>query len=813
MASRASACIAAIKSAAPGLSDDDVEEVLEAIIRRERNQPSRRSDRLRWAEVAREMTAEEARAAAAERNARAMALLARTARESRFTDGMDPVQHFSDLISTSERAGAGRAASAEAAQKQARTDYLRTLVSGWQGAEALPLLRSITPEMESDLAREVARLNGAGGITASADRSVTEAARTVVEMQALIRRDMNDAGAWVGQLEGRVTRTSHDARRMRAAGFEAWRDFILPRLDARTWSRADVDTSEPAAVQTFLRNVYGNLVSGNHHVTGRDADPLGSAAGSGSLAARLSEDRVLHFASPDDWLAYNRQFGRGNLVAAIVGEAESAGRAVGMLRVWGPNPENAFRQDVQRLADRLRDDGRLEDSARLREAASRGFLSRQWDTITGTADQPGNTNAATIAASWRALETITSLGGVTLSSLPDLAAAASTLRHEGIPYWRALGNQVAALLPGYGSPVRQEVARRSLAGLNGLLGGLHHRMGYDTGVPGSVTRITDTFFKLNLQTWWQDAQERGVAAILSSHVGDNLAHGWDTMDAGLRRSLERFSVTEEDWRAMQGAELLRDSDGTAHFTPDMVDGAARQRIGAWFASTLDGALTKPGVYERSIMLQGQAPGTVAGEALRFMGQFKAYPLTFVTRHLSRELYRAATADFAGLAGLIAGTTLMGAASMTLKDLAAGKNPREPEDAEGWAKLVMRAMQQGGGAGIYGDFLFGETNRFGGGLASTIAGPAAGTAEKVYRLFGTLRDRATGDDAGNVPAQLLGLSREVLPLNLFYSKLALDHLIIFRLQEAVDPGYLRRLERRTERENDQTYWLRPTEAVR
>ena len=212
-------------------------------------------------------------------------------------------------------------------------------------------------------------------------------------------------------------------------------------------------------------------------------------------------------------------------------------------------------------------------------------------------------------------------------------------------------------------------------------------------------------------------------------------------------------------------------------------------------------------------MQGQAPGTAAGEALRFIGQFKSYPLTFVTRHLTRELHRQGTADFAGLAGLIAGTTILGYASLTLKELAAGRNPREPEDAAGWAKLVMAAMQQGGGAGIYGDFLFGQANRFGGSLLPTIAGPTAGTAERVYNLLATLRDRATGEDRGNVPAQLIGLSREVLPLNIFYAKLLIDHTVVFRLQEAVDPGYLRRLERRIQRDNGQTFWLPPTAAVR
>ena len=778
--------------------------------------PNRGGDRLRWQQAAQEMAAEEKQALAIERHARQAALLARVARDARYADGMNPVQHLSDLISTTERAGEGRALSAEAQQKGAREAYLGAMVSGWQEAGVLPWLRKITPETEADLAREMARLNGAPGIPATPDASLRAAAEAAVAMQALIRRDANEAGAWVQPLPGRVTRTTHSGNRLRQAGFEGWRNTIAPLLDERTFTDAGIDLTDGAAANRFLENVYGNLVSGNHHVAGRgDVDPLARGYGSGSLARRLSEDRVLHFRGADEWLAYNRAFGDGNLVSALVGEAESAARSVGMMRIWGPNPETAFQQDVQRLADRLRDgEKRYDDVRKLQEAASGGFLAKQWATISGAADIPGSTSAARFTATFRALETITSLGGVTLSSLPDLATTASALRHEGVPYFKALTNQVMALLPGYDNDVRRQVSTRALAGLNGLLGGLHHRMGYDAGVPGSITRATDIFFKLNLQTWWQDAQERGVSSLIASHVGESLGQGWDAMDQGLRRSLQRYGVTAEDWTAMQGAELLRDGSGIAYFTPDMIDGPARQRIGAWFASTIDGALTKPGVYERSILYQGQAPGTVAGEALRFIGQFKSYPLTFVTRHLSREMYRQGSADFAGLAGLIAGTTLLGYVSMTLKELAAGKNPREPEDTAGWAKLVMAALQQGGGAGIYGDYLFGDANRFGGGLLATMAGPTAGTAEKVYGIMTRLRDRATGDDKGNLAAQAISFAaRDLLPTNIFYSKLLLDHLVIYRLQEAVDPGYLRRLERRVERENDQTFWKPPTDAVR
>ena len=78
-------------------------------------------------------------------------------------------------------------------------------------------------------------------------------------------------------------------------------------------------------------------------------------------------------------------------------------------------------------------------------------------------------------------------------------------------------------------------------------------------------------------------------------------------------------------------------------------------------------------------------------------QFKQYPFTYIQRHFMRELRRDGV-DVAGLAHLIVATSLLGYASMTLKELVKGRNPRQPEDASDYAKLVMAAMAQGGGLG-------------------------------------------------------------------------------------------------------------------
>ena len=64
----------------------------------------------------------------------------------------------------------------------------------------------------------------------------------------------------------------------------------------------------------------------------------------------------------------------------------------------------------------------------------------------------------------------------------------------------------------------------------------------------------------------------------------------------------------------------------------------------------------------------------------------------------------------------------------------------------------------------------------------------------------------GDD---VAATALNVMLNNTPfINLFYSRLLLNYLFIWDLQESLNPGYLRRAERRMEREHGQHFLIQP-----
>ena len=161
----------------------------------------------------------------------------------------------------------------------------------------------------------------------------------------------------------------------------------------------------------------------------------------------------------------------------------------------------------------------------------------------------------------------------------------------------------------------------------------------------------------------------------------------------------------------------------------------------------------------------------------------------------------------GIVNSIVGTTVLGYFVMQLKEVAKGREmrPASPE-------AFIAAAMQGGGLGIYGDFLFGEANRYGGGTLETIAGPGIGTASELVDLLQRARGVVTGGDE-DLRGDTVRLLKGNIPFaNLFYTKEAMNYLVWYQLQETINPGYLRRMERRAKNQNDQTFWLPPSSIV-
>ena len=681
----------------------------------------------------------------------------------------------------------------------------RGLEAWLRGDDEGPLDRQIAQELW-----EIDRDGGRPGVSGS--KEAQRAAEIINTFQEAARQGQNRAGAMIRRMPGYVVRQSHDRLKLSRVTFEQWRDEILPRLDHDR-------TFDGAAPEEFLRGAYDGLVSGIHHKT-TDA-PLLGFRGPANLGKRVSQERVLHFASADDWYDYNRQFGQGNLISGILFGLRRAAQDQALMETFGPNPRAMFDRVRQDLRERHRTDPKkLEGLGRNRFGID--VLENQFRNIDGTVNVPAQPTVAVAGRMTRALQTVTKLGGVLLSSLPDVALQASEIRYQGRGLLQGYGTAFESIIRGRRSGEERRIADVLGVGMDGLLGDVHARFSSEDGLPGSMNRLMNGFFKLNGLAWWTDAHKTGVGLMMARDLAIDAPRPWVELAPERRRLFQQFEIGEADWDLLRRNALHTADDGTVYMMPDLIreiaddvlpDGTARQRarardeletkIRAMITDRVDFAVLTPGARERALLNQGTQAGTLGGEFLRTVTQFKSFSVAVISRALGREVMARGHGDVAGIVHMIVATTVFGYAAMVAKDLAKGREPRDPSARETW----LAAFLQGGGAGIYGDFIFGDFNRFGSDFTSTLAGPTFGSLDQATRLASALpRGEA---DAG----QAFRFVQNHIPgINIFYTRAALDYLILYQVQEMLSPGTLRRMERRVERQNNQRFITPPSRAI-
>ena len=252
---------------------------------------------------------------------------------------------------------------------------------------------------------------------------------------------------------------------------------------------------------------------------------------------------------------------------------------------------------------------------------------------------------------------------------------------------------------------------------------------------------------------------------------------------------------------VQAANTDRAAEKVDAFREDLA-----MRLHAYFNDRSEYSVIVPGVAEKAMFLRGTQPGTIEGEAMRFIAQFKTWPAALVNRAIGREIYggQGVPGAVTGILHMALGSLVVGYLVGAAKDYAKGRNPRDPSSPETW----MAAMMQGGGLGIFGDYLFGQFDRAGHNFSETALGPVIGEGigdvlNIWNRIKGDAESEIDGGKKKDIAPELLRFGLNNTPfVNMFYSRLILDHLFLLQVQEALSPGYLRRYEQRIKTQNHQ-----------
>ena len=677
--------------------------------------------------------------------------------------------------------------------------------------------RQVGKEMY-ELSMKSAGKEGNPGVTGS--KEALNAATIIHGYQELAKQNLNKAGAWIGDYAGYITKTQHDGLKMWKMGKDAWTDFITPKLDPKTFDGLDDS-------RAWLGNVYDALVT-NVHVSdeGRIGMKDPAFKGASNLAKKLSQSRELHFKDSDSWLDYQEAMGSGPLQDQMFKSLERSGKDEALMQRFGTNPRAEYEALIQRMEERHLgvDNGGVRY---LREHQS--TLMQEFGALDGTSSKPANQIVASLSQGMRNIMSMAHLGNVAWTHLASMAIKVRTLQSQGVGALEGWSNVLSSLVAGAHGRGHDQHALYDLllAGFDGQHAHYLGRFTTDDGVAGSMSKATSIFMKINGLDYVLGAQKAGAQAVMARLLGRQIGQDFDHLLPETRVALQEYGITPQDWDALRGVQDHFSIGDRKFLTPDAAMRAGLEqnagdelgnKLATYYNDIANRSIVTPGVAEKSMLGFGAAPGTLGGEVLRMMMQFKTWPVAATRQVIGTELNRGGAtwgSRAVAMTSLAATATVLGYLRMTLADALKGQEPRNPLNPS----TIVAAMAQGGGLGILGDVLFSQGMPDQSAFTSMAAGPTFGAISQAYFAYqqvlaaANTDSRVKGHLGRSLGAELVKTTMNNTPfVNLWYTRTALDYLFIWHLQEMMNPGYQRRYEQRLKKQG-QTFWLSPANAVR
>lgn len=662
-------------------------------------------------------------------------------------------------------------------------------------------------------------------------------AGAITESFEYLRRTFNQAGGAIPKRKDWGMPQMHDRGKLARADKDKWINFTFDRLDRA--KMIDLDTGLPmsdAKLRTTLQSVYDNIVSDGL------IDIKGSGAARRSIIARRQEHRFLTFKDSKTWLEYQRLYGHADVFSIITGHVESMARDIATIQVLGPNPEATMRL-MENLIDQasakkaISGTGRAAAKVAADIAGPKVAIRDTYNSVTGMLGTPSLSWWANVSQGNRNILTSAMLGGAFFSALADRTFSSMASSVNGIPAGRVLKEHLKLFTPHATADQRQAVRLGFTAqGWSNQAIGLQRYIGEVIG-PEWTRRFADSVLRLSLLSPWTQAGRWGFQTEMLGFITEQAGRKFKNLPSALQRSFRRHGVTPNDWELIRNTPLWKDPETGATFLrpQDMLAGfddiqaetplfrqhseAANKLQQALFIEA-EFAIPSSTARVRGLLTGGKQSGTFWGEMIRNVTLFKSFPVTLLHTHLQRgATLQGGTAKGKYFAHLIIGTAIMGALGEQLSQISKGRDPitMDPESEEGKA-FWLKAMTRGGGFGIFGDFLFSDVNRYGGGILATAAGPVLGSqVPSASRLtVGNLQELFKEGEAKNPGRELIQFVKLMAPgRSLWYATNAMERLIFDEAQKLIDPNYaqsFQSVENRMRQTTGQEFFSRPGQGV-
>lgn len=652
------------------------------------------------------------------------------------------------------------------------------------------------------------------------DKAIDDAADALSKMFEDLRLRANRAGADIGRVAERYLPQSHDAMRIAKMPRDEWVEAVLPMMDRQRYGNDDGSPRTDAQMREMLREAYMTLA------TDGASKPAAAGGGRGGVANRNAKERQLHFKDAASWLDYNSRFGARGLIQMVDQAVRGLSDQIALLETMGPNPQETINALYNLEVQRLKDAGKTAELEQLgKDKELTDFLLGE---LTGANRKMKKGKVARFWRDLRALQAL-KLGAAYVTSLTDHVSS-----HMTAALWKmSHGDLLVENLRGLN--IADKAHRTQVVNAGLMADGAIARMeefGAEVSRSTAVEKLSNLQMKMSLLNWATRMRRENFSTVMSNTIG-SMADRLKLSE--LPEIAKTYGVAEQDWGLWKAAKKQDWGRGETMLTADSIYGLTDAQIGKALGkevtpeqarSAREQAVTrllgmisnesKMAVLEPSRLTRAKV-NRFAGdsEIMRAMLQFKSFPIALMAQHIVRGINLRGSARVYYLTALAAGMTMMGAVTGTVADLLSGKNPRpllDPSDkhfAASWAAAALK----GGALGIFGDFLFAQQSRMGSSVGAILTGPAIGDLITLGDIALKARSDIAEGSAPDIGGKVLNVAKSYIPFSsLWYTRGLFNHAFVQNAQEAMNPGYLRRMTARAKRDYGQEFYWQPGQPL-
>lgn len=517
-------------------------------------------------------------------------------------------------------------------------------------------------------------------------------------------------------------------------------------------------------------------------------------------------------AGADSWLNLQAKYGVGNeVMAAVVGHQNRMARDIALHEVLGPNPDAMWAAIMRTVKN--------DPSSPVKGFgmfSSERTLQLTYDVVSGRGHPVANETFARIMAGGRDIVGVASLRNLPITIIPgDTLMTFTSMLYQGMSGLNVLAHV-------FDGAMTREIAQHlgisahsSIEFVNNTVRKYEDQI----NVSGLARRVSRAVTKATGADLWTRNGRLGVRVSQFAQLTDAGHLPFDKLEPGLRENfLQLYGITSEDWDKIRTSPLYEAPNGAKYINPmTLPEGRLGERLLAAVDERSSYAFHQPDARTQAIMGQGAVRGTVGGEIVASMGQYKQFTMERMTTHMMRILTDGsgytASPTFnrinRGL-GFTALSMAAGAVSLQAAAVVAGKDPLDMARPGFWAE----AFARGGAGGIYGDVLTAAIHgdRGGANIMAQFAGPLPGAFGDIAGLAINPTKREFGENnrsKATFGGDAIAFARRHAPQE-WYTKLAVDRLLFDKLQILVDPNYRQSFRRQSElaKKSGSGFWWAP-----